>query len=310
MSASLSSASTVAPRQAQQQQPPRQFSMRAMTEADLPACHRLSLSLRWPHRLNDWQFLLRLGQGIVLESRQGNQAPVIVGTAMCCHFGQHHTAVGMVIVQPGLQGHGLGHRLMQQLQEYTRDRIQLLNATAAALAFYEKRDYTTTDALHQFQGSIVPPLLIALPPGQRVRPLGQSDGERLAALDRRATGMDRGNVLAAMRNIAEGVAIDDDGEMLGFALVRRFGHGRIIGPVVAPDAQRAKALIAHWINTYSDSFIRIDVFASAGLSDWLVEIGLTQVDSVVPMQKSPTGANWSPPAGDVRLFSVINQALG
>lgn len=306
MSAPLSPAASVAHQSAQ----PRQFSMRAMTLADLPACHRLSLSLRWPHRLNDWQFLLSLGQGVVVESRQGQQAPLIVGCAMCCHFGQHHTAVGMVIVQPGLQGHGLGQRLMQQLQQHTGGRVQLLNATSASLAFYQKLDYRVTDTLHQFQGSVVPPLLIELPPGQRVRPLGQSDGPRLAALDQRATGMDRSKVIAAIRDIAEGVAIDDDGEMLGFALVRRFGHGRIIGPVVAPDAQRAKALIAHWINTYSDSFIRIDVFASAGLSDWLAEIGLTQVDSVIPMQKSPGGADWSAPPADVRLFSVINQALG
>jgi len=91
--------------------------------------------------------------------------------------------------------------------------------------------------------------------------------------------------------------------------VRRFGHGRVIGPVVAPDAQRAKALIAHWINTYSDSFIRIDVFESTGLSDWFVESGLTWVDSVKQMKKLPVPAS-ELPAADLHLFSIINQALG
>ncbi|MDP1304484.1 histone acetyltransferase, partial [Klebsiella pneumoniae] len=78
----------------------------------------------------------------------------------------------------------------------------------------------------------------------------------------------RSKLLLALLEISEGVALDRDGEMLGFALVRRFGHGRVIGPVVAPDAERAKGLIAHWINTYSDSFIRIDVFESSGLPAW------------------------------------------
>jgi len=309
MSAPLSRAPSVA-RQATQQPPQsRQFSMRTMTAADLPACHRLSLALKWPHRLDDWQFLLNLGHGFVIESREGTQAPVIVGSAICCHFGLHHTAIGMVIVQPGLQKHGLGNRLMQQLQEHTNGRVQIVNATAAGQPLFQKLEFTAIDTLHQYQGSSVPPLLIPLPPGQRVRPLGQSDGVRIAALDQQATGMDRSQVLAAILDIAEGVAIDDDGEMLGFALVRRFGHGRVIGPVVAPDVQRAKALIAHWINTYSDSFIRIDVFASANLGDWFVESGLTWVDSVKQMKKMPAQAS-KPPAADVHLFSIINQALG
>src|SRR5450830_177774 len=306
MSATLRRTSSVARQQTQQPPASRQFSMRAMTAADLPACHRLSLALKWPHRLDDWQFLLNMGQGFVIESREGTQAPVIVGSAMCCHFGLHHTAIGMLIVQPGLQKHGLGNRLMQQLQEHTNGRVQIVNATAAGQPLFNKLAFTATDTLHQYQGSSVPPLLIPLPPGQRVRPLGQSDGVRIAALDQQATGMDRSKVLAAILGIAEGVAIVNDGEMLGFALVRRFGHGRVIGPVVAPDAERAKGLIAHWINTYSDSFIRIDVFASSGLQDWFDKLGMTCVDRVTRMRKGP------PPQKNpgMQLFSIVNQALG
>jgi ribosomal protein S18 acetylase RimI-like enzyme len=304
MSASISSASSSVAGQ------PFKFALRTMTEADLPACHRLSLQLKWPHRLEDWQFLLRMGHGVVIENHQEKQAPTIVGTAICCHYGKHHTAIGMLIVQPGLQGYELGRRLMQQLQEQTASRIAIVNATAAGQPLYEKLGFTAVDTLHQYQSSIVPPLLIALPPGERVRPLGKSDNKRIEALDALATGMDRNKVLAAILNVAEGVAIDHDGEMLGFALVRRFGHGRVIGPVVAPDAQHAKALIAHWINMYSDSFIRIDVFESSGLSSWLSEIGLTRVDSVRQMQKNTDGIAWPKPASGMQLFSIINQALG
>jgi ribosomal protein S18 acetylase RimI-like enzyme len=303
MSASTNSSSSTAA-----QQPA--FALRAMTEADLPACHRLSLQLKWPHRLEDWRFLLRVGQGVVLESRLGDQPPAVVGSAMCAHYGERHAAIGMVIVQPGVQGHGLARRLMQQLRQYTGSRIEILNATAAGQPLYAKLGFSAIDTLHQYQGSVVPPLLIPLPPGERVRPLGHSDGARIEALDKLATGMDRSKVLAAIGEAAEGVAIDRDGDMLGFALVRRFGHGRVIGPVVAPDIVRAKALITHWINTYSDAFIRIDVFESGGLGEWLGDIGLTRVGSVVQMSRSEDGTPWRPPAAGVQLFSIINQALG
>jgi hypothetical protein len=128
----------------------------------------------------------------------------------------------------------------------------------------------------------------------------------MQALDARASGMDRSRVLSALGEVAEGVAIDRDGEVLGFALVRRFGHGRVIGPVVAPDAAHAQALISHWINTYAGSFIRVDVPDAGGLSDWLSEIGLTRVDSVVAMLKG-TPASKDP---GMQLYSVVNQALG
>ena len=36
------------------------FTYRAMTRADLPAAHRLSAQLNWPHRLEDWALLHRL----------------------------------------------------------------------------------------------------------------------------------------------------------------------------------------------------------------------------------------------------------
>jgi hypothetical protein len=54
---------------------------------------------------------------------------------------------GAVIVryQPGLQKHGLGNRLMQQLQEHTNGRIPLANTTTAARLLYQKLQFTQAD---------------------------------------------------------------------------------------------------------------------------------------------------------------------
>jgi hypothetical protein len=107
-------------------------------------------------------------------------------------------------------------------------------------------------------------------------------------------------------NNAEGVVIDKCGELTGFAIFRRFGRGYAIGPVVAADAECAKALIAHWIGVSSGSFVRIDVHESSGLSPWLADMGLPKVDTVVTMVRGePAHAT-----GGIRQFAILNQALG
>jgi len=280
--------------------------LRPMEQDDLGACHRLSLQFKWPHRLEDWNFLLQMGQGYLLENQEPDATLRVVGSVVCTCFGQAHAVIGMLLVQAELQRRGLGRRLMQHVAEQVNGRSLMVNATAAGMPLYKQLGFVQEDVLHQFQGASAQPVLVSLPPGERVRPMGKSDVPTLLALDAQATGMDRSKLLVALLEISDAVALDRDGEMLGFALVRRFGHGRVIGPVVAPDAERAKGLIAHWINTYSDSFIRIDVFASSGLQDWFDKLGMTCVDRVTRMRKGP------PPQKNpgMQLFSIVNQALG
>lgn len=289
-----------------------QFSLRAMQAADMEACHRLTLALKWPHRLDDWQFVEALGHGFVIDDQIADQAaglttPSVAGSGLVWRYGASHAALGMLIVTSALQGLGLGRQLMERLLSEAGERSVLLNATVAGKPLYEKLGFIATGKLHQHQGSILQAPLVALPAGVRLRPLGINDTPRLLALDQRASGMDRSAVVTALMDVSEGIAIaGDDGAMHGFALVRRFGHGRTIGPVVAPDAEHAKALISHWINTYSGTFMRVDTADHAGLSAWLSDIGLTRVDTVVSMCKG------SPPQGDQHshLYALINQALG
>jgi hypothetical protein len=118
-------------------------------------------------------------------------------------------------------------------------------------------------------------------------------------------------VLPALLKIAEGVALERDGALVGFALFRPFGRGHAIGPVVALEtpegaATRAKALIAYWLAKNSGSFTRIDTPDDAGLSSWLEEMGLPRVDTVVKMVRN--GVLTTDP--HTRESGIINQALG
>ena len=54
------------------------INLRGMTEEDLGAASGLSKVLGWPHRLEDWDFMLRLGRGLVSTLESGE----IIGTIM------------------------------------------------------------------------------------------------------------------------------------------------------------------------------------------------------------------------------------
>lgn len=276
-------------------------SYRRMNENDVEAAHKLSLSVRWPHRLQDWKFIQGLGSGYVAEDSDG-----IVGTVMCWSHGAEFASVGMVIVATGWQGKGIGRKLMAMVMAELGKRAVLLNATVPGQALYRSLGFAPVGEICQHQGTVFESKLIPLQPGERIRPLGSRDGAKLAALGARAAGMPRATVLKALLEVAESVVIDRYDEVIGCAMLRRFGHGYAIGPVIAPDIERAKALIGHWTGTYAGSFVRIDVPAASGISGWLNELGLVQVDTVVTMVRG------EPPLADagMRLFAIVNQALG
>ena len=76
-------------------QPATRFEVLKMDARDLPAAQALSREVNWPHRLEDWQFMHSVGQGLVAYS--GDQ---LVGTAMWWTYDNRIARLGMVIVDP------------------------------------------------------------------------------------------------------------------------------------------------------------------------------------------------------------------
>lgn len=275
--------------------------VRDMTAEDLPGAQVLSRDARWPHRLEDWELMLQAGEGVVIES-QGR----IVGTAMGFPYGPAAATLGMVIVSEDLRGRGLGRRLMDEMMRRLAPRSIQLNATEDGLALYKSLGFAPVGSIHQHQGAAFAAPMPKLRKGERVRPMGASDAAAIAELDRRATGFTRSGLLPLLQEHAQGVVLDRGGEAAGFALFRRFGHGYVIGPVIAPDREGARTLIAHWLGAQAGMFIRVDVPGDSGLADWLQALGLEGVDRVVTMRR---GDAIAPPDG-VALYAVVSQALG
>jgi len=275
--------------------------LRPMTAADLEAAHALSLRVHWPHRFADWQFNHEFGSGLVAE-RDGE----LVGTAQSWLWGEAHATIGLVIVDPRCQGRRVGFRLMEALLAPLDGRSVLLHATPEGRGLYERLGFVRTGEVRQHQGTALPAPLVALDEGWRLRPADHNDTATLAALDARARGMPRDKMIAALLETADTVVLDHDGQARGFAMLRRFGRGLAIGPVVAPDADSAKALIAHLVGLNAGKFVRIDVDFDSGLTEWLESLGLLRVDAPTVMVRGVAPAR----AAGAQLFGLVNQALG
>jgi GNAT superfamily N-acetyltransferase len=282
-------------------QPATRFDILKMAARDLPAAQALSREVNWPHRLEDWQFVHAVGQGLVAYS--GDQ---LVGTAMWWTFDSRIVRLGMVIVNPTIQRSGVGRALMLGILDRITEPTVLLNATQQGETLYRQLGFQGIGSIVQHQGASFSAPLVPLRDGERIRPLGRNDLARLVELDAAACGVAREDVIAALIENGEAVVLDDAGEMVGFAFYRRFGRGHVIGPVVARDTASAKALITHWIGSNAGMFMRIDVPGESGLSNWLEELGLARVDHVVTMAR---GAPLKQ-TGGFHVFGAVNQALG
>jgi len=274
--------------------------LRAMTPDDLERAVELSRDHSWPHREEDWAFFLQRGEGLVAVLDG-----TVIGTIMAWRYGDDAATLGMVIVDKALQGKGVGRKLMAAMLEQLGERSVLLQATAQGAPLYEKLGFVDIGAVHQHQGQVAIVPLAQLQAGERIRPLGAQEGSP-ATLYSRASGMDRTALVQAMLEQDRAVVLTRDHTPVGFAMLRRFGRGWSVAPVVAPDSDGAKALMLHWMAQNMGHFTRLDVTEASGLSPWLAGLGLPNVGTVRTMLRGPMPKA----AADATVFALTSQALG
>ncbi|RZL95388.1 MAG: N-acetyltransferase [Variovorax sp.] len=274
--------------------------LRLFEPGDVPAAHALSSALKWPHRIEDWQFALSLGQGVVAE-RDGK----LLGTALSWQFGSNHATIGLVIVAPELQGQRIGNRMMEALLDRLATRDVLLHATVAGRGLYERLGFVTTGEIEQHQGVLATLPTLARNTGDILRPLAAADVETLIAMDARGAGMPRGELLRRLFSHEKTVVLERGGQVAGFAMLRHYGHGHTVGPVAAPDFDAARLLIADCCSQ-TDGFLRVDVDATSGLPQWLESLGLHRAGSVSVMVRGRV-----PERGpDYGGWALVTQAIG
>lgn len=264
--------------------------LRPFRRGDTDAAHHLSQEAGWPHRPEDWDLTLSVSDGVVAEEHGR-----VIGCALLSDLGAIAT-INMVIVDAARRGEGLGRRMMLALLDRAPEREVRLVATRDGLPLYRRTGFVDTGTVVQHQG-----IAHGAAPALEVWRGGAADLDALCRADRAATGMERGDLLR--RIAASGTLLSCAG---GHALIRRFGRGEVLGPVLASDARAAMALMQAAARHCEGRFLRVDLSADTGLQDGAEALGLAFAGEGYAMTRNPAPR----PTGDMRSWALVSQALG
>ena len=245
------------------------FALDTLTAADTHACWQLSQALRWPHREADWQQFITWAKahGAPLAVRADGQ---LIGCGLAWQWGHDQGSIGMVIVDNAWQRRGIGKRLFKGLLQALDGRDVMLQATAQGRPLYELLGFTAIGHARQFHGHWQPPAeagpTVSLATDERTRLLQPQDLPALLAYDQRERGLTRPSLLQALLAQMDAdercaVSVDEQGRLCGYGILRRFGRGWVVGPLLADGADRAVALVKLLTQERTGDFVRIDLAA-------------------------------------------------
>ena len=252
----------------------------------------LSRAAGWPHRKADWALSLAVSDGVVaIEDGR------VVGTALATRFGDV-AAINLIIVAEDQRGRGLGRRLMDAVLGLAAGCEKRLCATSDGLPLYEKLGFIATGEVFQHQGIASAP---KTPPSSRVADLAEFGP--LVAADTVAFGAERRDLL--VRIAQEGTLLATQG---GYAMLRDFGRGKLLGPVIARDEAAAAHLLCEAARLCAGEFLRVDFpETAAGLRPLAETLGLAPVGGGVAMVLDARPAR---PTPDYQTYALASQALG
>ncbi len=250
----------------------------------LGAALALSAGEGWPHRAADWDLVLSLSEGVALTA-----AGELAGCGLLTRFGSMGR-LSMILVAPQMRGRGLGTRILAELLGLAGDLPLSLCATRAGAPLYARFGFRVEARVGQWQG-------IARPAGNGGA-VAEGDPAAAAVLDLAATGADRRALIGAFAG--NGALLSVPG---GYAVLRPFGKGHVLGPAIAPDLASARLLVQAAARRRAGGFLRIDVPEESGLEPDLAAIGLRCADAGTVMARGDV-----PPAKG--LWALASQGFG
>lgn len=286
-----------------------EFTLTDIHAVNVDHLHSLSVAVGWPHRVEDWQFMLTHGSGIAAIDAIGR----VLGSAMWFPMGDDFATIGMVITSPRLQTQGTGRWLMDHALAGLEGRRLGLNSTRAAKRLYRSIGFMPEATVFQCQGQAkLDEQPGVLPTATHVRDLTPDDLPEMIALDMAAYGANRHAWLHKLFTVSKGVALIRENKIIAFSLGRTFGRGQLIGPVVASHDDEAIAVTRPHIIACEGRFLRLDTRQKDGaFADFIRRSGLELFDTVTTMSLHGQwlGSNQKN-STEPKIFGLASQALG
>lgn len=265
---------------------------------DIPELHVLSVSVRWPHRADDWAQLIQLGEGYIARDELGR----LISSMMWFPIGDDVASVGMAISSPRLQEQGAGRWLAEHVLQETGDRNLILNATKNSLQLCLDMGFEIVKPLFHING-----LVTQAPEACNlcVSEFKDNDKPELIHLDQLAVGFYRPDVVNQLLKYSKCLVLRRNEVIEGYAMCRKFGRGYAIGPVVASNEADAISLIQPFLAKYHNQFLRIDTHLEEGpLLRFLTQAGLNLHETVTSMARG----KFHSPSEHVHMMAIASQA--
>lgn len=190
--------------------------------------------------------------------------------------------LGLYLCLPAFRGEGIGYGLWRHALGHAGARTVGLDGVPAQEANYARSGFVRTGQSVRYLGHLAAP-------DRPADLIEAEDHATIFVLDHAATGIARPAFLRAwVRQTAtrKTVALRDDGTLIGFATVRQCRDGCKIGPIVAPDADRALRLARQAAALSGESPVMIDLPASnTDLATALQDHGFSPVFSTARMYR-------------------------
>jgi GNAT superfamily N-acetyltransferase len=289
--------------------------VRRLGPDDLPRCVALAVDREWSPEEAKWSLLLAASEVFGVDAPDGRG---LAGAVVLTRWAADYAAVGMMLVAARYERRGLGRALLEHLlRAVGEDATVTLFATDMGRPLYEKLGFKPVRRSVSFIGQFRPTAsdnskkrgAPSLAGGVRVAT--EADLPDILALDRAAFGADRGQFLTRLPAIADQIAVFEadgrDGQgIVGYAAAwRNNPDSTVIGPLVAPDGETAKRLIAA-LATGARTPVRLDLDPDRPeLPGWAHAHGLEPYGRTVVMAHGDLAPRGIPG----HLFTPISVAL-
>jgi GNAT superfamily N-acetyltransferase len=223
--------------------------VRNMTRSEVDELVAWAAREGWNPGLHDAEVFWATDAEAFLAAELGGE--MIGGGAITSYDGEFGF-MGLFILRPEYRGRGFGNALWQARRSRLLDRLRPgasigLDGVFEMQDYYAKGGFVFSHRNMRFRGEISS--RAATPPGGEdgIVPLSDVPFDQVLDYDRSCFPAPRSNFLAEWISQPGALALGcrREGELSGYAVVRRCGEGCKVGPLFANDAATAEALYTH-----------------------------------------------------------------